>query len=160
MLRFLHRRREDEERARELEGYLARETEENIARGMSAEEARRVARVKLGNTRRIREEIFEMNGIGVLETLWQDVKYAGRMLRKSPGFTAVAVLTLALGIGANTAIFSMIDAVFLDKLPYPRADRVVMVWEDVHLTHYQNSEDTPAPGNFADWRKQIGRAHV
>ncbi|HKW89982.1 MAG TPA: ABC transporter permease [Candidatus Acidoferrales bacterium] len=154
MLRFFHRRREDQERKRELEDYLARETEENIAQGMTPDEARRVAHMKLGNMRRIREEIREMNGIGFLETLWQDVKYAARMLRKSPGFTVVAVLTLALGIGANTAIFSMIDAVFLDKLPYPHADRIVMVWEDVHLPHYQDNEDTPAPGNFADWRKQ------
>ncbi|HEV2491399.1 MAG TPA: ABC transporter permease [Candidatus Acidoferrales bacterium] len=151
---MFHRERDDKERARELEDYLARETEENIARGMTPEEARRVAHVKLGNMRRIREEIREMNGIGWLDALWQDVRYAARMLRKSPGFTAVAVLTLALGIGANTAIFSMIDAVFLEKLPYPRAGQIVMVWEDVHLPHYQNSENTPAPGNFADWRKQ------
>ena len=87
-----------------------------------------------------------------METLWQDLRYALRMLFKNPGFTAVAVLTLALGIGANTAIFSVINTVLLRPLPYKEADRLVMVWEDGTRAGYPR--DTPAAANYVDWRDQ------
>jgi putative ABC transport system permease protein len=148
--RFLRRRGWDEERARELDTYLQIETDENIARGMAPQEARHAARRKLGNPTSIREEIYRMNSIGLLENVWQDLKYAGRVPRKSPGFTVFAVTILALGIAANTAIFSIADAVLLRPLPYRDARQLVMVWEDA--SSYGFPEDTPAPGNFSDWK--------
>ncbi|MGH9731698.1 MAG: ADOP family duplicated permease [Candidatus Acidiferrales bacterium] len=151
-VRFLRRRKWDEERARELESYLQAETEENVARGMSAEEASRAAHVKLGNTRRIREEIYEMNSIGWLETLWQDVHYGLRMLRRNPGFTIVAVLTLALGIGANTAIFSVVDAVLLKPLRYTNPSALVIVWG--RLPTHDLWRNVVSPPDFFDWQAE------
>ncbi len=94
--RFFRRRHWDEESARELDAYIQIETDENIARGMSPEEARYAAHQKPGNLTQIREEIYQMNSLGWLETLWQDVRYSLRQLKRSPGFTAVAVITLSI----------------------------------------------------------------
>ena len=115
--RFLFRSRWDDTRARELEAHLAIETDEHIARGMTPADARAAARRKLGNTTLVREEIYQMNTVTLIDSAWRDLRHGARLLRLNPGFAVVAVLSLALGIGANTAIFQLLDAVRIRTLP-------------------------------------------
>ncbi len=115
--RFFRRRYWDNERVREIETYIENETAENIARGMTPEDAHQAAYRKFGNPTLIREEIYRMNTIGLLEAFWQDLRHGVRLLRLNPGFALVAIVSLALGIGANTAIFQLLDAVRLRTLP-------------------------------------------
>jgi len=123
--RFFRRKQWDEERARELDAYLEIEMEENIARGMSPGQARRAAHHKLGNSTLIREEIYRMNSIGFVESFWRDVRYSLRTLAKARTFTLVVIASLALGIGANTAIFSLINAALLKMLPVTDPEQLV-----------------------------------
>jgi putative ABC transport system permease protein len=125
--RFFRRRYWDEERARELQAYLAQEIDDNLARGMTPDQARTAAHRKLGNATRIREEIYSMNSLGFIETLWRDLRYGARLLRRNPMFAAVAILTLALGTGANTAIFQLVDAVRLRTLPVDHPEQLAEV---------------------------------
>ena len=125
--RFFLRKKWDEERAREIASHLEIEADENVSRGMSPNEARFAANRKLGNSTLIREEVFQMNSFGFVETLWQDARFGLRMLRKNPGFAAVAILTLALSIGVNTAIFSLLDAILLRALPVSHPESLVLL---------------------------------
>jgi predicted permease len=154
--RFFHRTRADQDHAQEFQAFLELETEENIARGMTPEEARRAAHLKFGNATSLREEVYEGNSIGFLETLGRDVRYAIRTLKAKPAFTIVSLLTLALGIGATTAIFTVVNGVILRPLPYPDPDRLVTLWETNPNYNWPGCAGCIrfSPGNYLDVRDQ------
>jgi len=125
---IFRRRRMEDDLQRELQMHLELEAEEQCADGVGVEEAPHAARRALGNATLVSEDVRESWGLAWLEHFFRDLRYGTRSLRKSPGFTAVAVLTLALGIGANTAIFSAIDALVLRPLPFSDPDQLVRVY--------------------------------
>ena len=136
---------------REMRSHLELQVEENIRAGMSPEEARAQAMRSFGNVNRAVDAAYDVKGGGFFETLTQDVRYGVRMLTKHRAFTGIAVLTLALGIGANTAIFSVVNELLLRPLPYRDAERIVMLWEVSPGGRRQNSTSR---ANFRAWRAQ------
>jgi predicted permease len=136
----------------ELRIHVEMETERNTERGMPPDEAQAAARKSFGQLSRNTELSYDIRGGGWLETLWQDLRYGARMLRKQPGFSLIAVLTLALGIGANTAIFSVVNAVLIKPLLYPHSDLLVQIWQtNPRANRWGEWISYPA---FDDYRRQ------
>jgi putative ABC transport system permease protein len=144
------RKRMMEDLDRDIRDFIERETQDNIERGMRPEEARYAALRKFGNLTRVKQETWDVWTWGWLEQCWRDLIYGLRQLRRAPGFTAVAVVTLALGIGANAAIFSFVNAVLLERLPYPHPEQIVMVWEEPP----GGGRNGISTMNFLDWKRQ------
>ena len=152
--RFRHlfkRRSAEQELAEEIESHIEFQTQENIDQGLTPEEARRAAHLKFGNGTLAREDSRAVWSFAWLETLWQDLRYGVRTLAKNPGFTAIATLSLALGIGVNTAIFSLVNAVLIRSLPYQDPDRVVTILSP-SLTRANVYRDEFSLADFELWQ--------
>jgi predicted permease len=145
------RRKRDEFDA-ELESHIEMHTADNVRAGMSPDEARRQARVALGGVQQTKERYRERHKTRWLDELAQDAKFALRVILRDPAFALTVVAVLALGIGANAAIFSVVDALMLKPLPFHDPDRLVMLWEDASATGF--SRNTPAPGNYFSWKER------
>ncbi|HTB95614.1 MAG TPA: ABC transporter permease [Terracidiphilus sp.] len=165
-LRFFRRKRSDAELQHEMDTFLAEETADNEARGMSPEEARRQARVKLGNSQTVRESLWTQNSLLPLTHLGRDLKYAFRTLRRTPGFSIIAVVVMALCIGAATSLLTIVRSVLLRPLPFRDPGRLVMLYEHHREPNISESAvaqggargeatyNPVAPADFYDWRSK------
>lgn len=153
-LRVLTRRADaDRDLTDEMDHYLDQATAAGIARGLTPAEARRAARIELGSSATLRQEVRSSTWEHLLGTLFADLRYAARRLRKNPAFTTVSVITLGLGIGASTAIFSAVNPILFAPLPYPRAGRIVMVSD-------AGPDGTPQDVTFGSYRELAQRSHA
>jgi hypothetical protein len=148
--RFFRRRRGDAELMAEMEGYMAEEIAENVARGIPEEEARRRAQIKFGNPGAVRETLWQQNTVTIIDNLWRDLRYATRTLTRTPGFATIAILVMALGIGANVALFTVVRSVLLNPLPFPAPNQLVALYAKADT----GKGGSVAAGDFYDWQSE------
>ncbi len=152
---LFHKDRVDQECSEEIQAYLDMLTEAKLRQGLSPREARRNALLELGGVDQVEERVREIRMGQFLETVWRDVRLGVRTLVHSPIFTAVTVLSLALGIGANTAIFSVVNGLLLRPLPYPESERLVHVWHTPPQQSFPGLDKfSVSPANYLDWKAQ------
>ena len=149
---LFNKARLDQELDEEIRAYAEMLTEEKIGQGMGADEARRTALIEVGGIEQVKEEVREVRAGAVMETLWQDLRYGLRVLLKQKAFTVVAVVTLALGIGASTTIFSAVNPILFEPLPYPYADRITMIWDFA-------GDGSRLYPTFGTYRELVERSH-
>ena len=149
-LRSLFRRNKvEQDLNEELQYHLEQKTQEYRASGLTIEEARRKARREFGGLELSKENCRDVRRVSYIQDLMQDLGFGMRMLRNSPGFALVAILTLALGIGANTAIFSVVHGVLLQPLPFPKQDQLIMLWEK----NKEGTRSNTSWATFMDWKR-------
>jgi putative ABC transport system permease protein len=146
------RKRLERDLEEELQFHLAKRSEKNRALGIGAKDAEAAARRRFGNVTLVKEDCRQTWIFSWMETLWQDLRYAARILAKSPGFAAVVIFSLALGIGANTAVFSAMNTVLLHALPYEHPETLATIWTTQKTD--PGSEDLPPIAEVTDWKKQ------
>ena len=152
---LFHKDRVDQECSEEIQAYLDLLTEAQLREGVSSQEARRNALIELGGVEQVEERVREIRMGRFIETVWRDVRTGVRSLVHSPVFTVVIVVSLALGIGANTAIFSVVNSLLLRPLPYPESDRLVDVWHTPPQQSFPGLDKfSVSPANYLDWKAQ------
>src|SRR5690348_9187306 len=149
--RFLHRNAEQAELTAEIESYIAHEIDDNLARGMSPGEAQRQAYLKFGNPQRVKEQQWDRNTIHLFDNFGRDLRHAARTLWRDRGFALVVLLIMAIGIGANTAMFTVVRSVLLKPLPFPDPERLVMLYE--YSPNGGSPYNVVAGGVFQRWQK-------
>ena len=150
--RWLRREEKEANLERELRFHIEERVAGMVRSGVSEEDARRRVRLEFGAAEQIKEECRDVQPARWVETFVQDIRYALRNLRRNPGFAAVAIATLALGIGGLTAMFSAFDSILIRPLPYADPDRLVMVWDDLSKTD-DRTKSAPAPAEWYEWRR-------